>query len=308
MGISLEEKGQGGIFLNTSPARDTSLCMKGSILTKETCPKCGGRFQGEPLLCPACMTAPGRYFLRIYWKSAGRFKIYSGRDGYPLGSWDRAHRLLTVIRMEMDEKKFDPRNYLSQELKALVSENYFAAWVKRQDARHHRLGEISLGCLKYINTTVQQHLAPFFGRISIKDIDRAQVKKFKDELLARYQPKTVRNILGVLRVILSDAKEREDIEAVPLFPKVNVPDSKIRWIDEGDQSKILGQIRHPVYRASFLFLMKMGCRPGEARALRWEDVDLKGGWRLAKRPWTATPTAPSPRKGTCVIWPCTPGS
>jgi integrase len=251
--------------------------MKGSILTKEKCPKCGGQFQGEPLLCPTCLTAPRRYFLRLYWKTTGGFKIYTGRDGYPLDSWERAHRLLTVIRNEMDEGKFDPRNYLNRELKALVCENYFAAWLKRQEVRHHRLKEISLGYLKYIAMMVQQHLVPFFGRKSIKDIDRAQVKRFKDELLARYQPKTVQNILGVLRAILSDAKEREDIETVPTFPKVNVPEPEIRWIDEEDQNKILEHVRHPVYRGFFLFLMKMGCRPNEARALRGEDVDLKKG-------------------------------
>jgi integrase len=63
---------------------------------------------------------------------------------------------------------------------------------------------------------------------------------------------------------------------------VNVPDPEIRWIDEEDQNKVLDHVRHPVYRAFFLFLMKMGCRPGEARALRWEDVDLKKGLVVIK--------------------------
>jgi hypothetical protein len=95
--------------LNSSLAHDKSLCMKGSILTKEKCPKCGGSFQGEPLLCPTCLTAPRRYFLRLYAKSVGRLKIYSGQDGYPLDSWDRAERLLNHIRHEIDLCKFDPR-------------------------------------------------------------------------------------------------------------------------------------------------------------------------------------------------------
>ena len=30
-------------------------------------------------------------------------------------------------------------------------------------------------------------------------------------------------------------------------------------------------------RAFYLFLMKQGCRPSEARALRWEDIGLKNG-------------------------------
>ena len=30
------------------------------------------------------MAANGSAFLRLYWKAAGRFKVYSGRDGYLL--------------------------------------------------------------------------------------------------------------------------------------------------------------------------------------------------------------------------------
>jgi integrase len=44
---------------------------------------------------------------------------------------------------------------------------------------------------------------------------------------------------------------------------------------QDDQEKILEYIQEPVYRAFYLFLMKQGCRPNEARALRWEKVDLR---------------------------------
>lgn len=35
--------------------------MAGRIRTKEVCPKCRGKYQGEPLRCPDCLTIPRRY-------------------------------------------------------------------------------------------------------------------------------------------------------------------------------------------------------------------------------------------------------
>ena len=108
MGVKLEEKGPADIFLNTSPARDKSLSMRGSTLAKEKCPKCGGSFQDKPLTCPACGAVPRRHFLRLDSKFAGRLKIYSDQHGYALDSWDRAERLLNHFRHEIDLGKFDP--------------------------------------------------------------------------------------------------------------------------------------------------------------------------------------------------------
>ena len=289
-------KDPGDIFLNTSLAHDTSLCMKGSILTKEKCPKCGGNFRGEPLSCPDCLTQPHRYFLRLYDKREGRLKIYSGRDGHPLDSWNRAYRLLNVIRLEIDEGKFDPRDYLSQHLKGLVCSHYFEEWLKRQQVRHSKLQKISLGYLKNVGEVVRNHLQPFFGQMSIKDISSGTIKQLKDNLLAKLQPKTVKNIMGTLHAVLSDAQERGDIGQVPVFPKINA-EPVIRWIEADEQLQILAQVKHPIYRAFYLFLMKMGCRPGEARALRWEDVDLKQGLAIIRAAMDINSYRPTTKEG-----------
>jgi len=55
-----------------------------------------------------------------------------------------------------------------------------------------------------------------------------------------------------------------------------VPEAKIKWITEAQQAEILSHVREPMLRAFYLLLMRQGCRPGEARALRWEKFDRKG--------------------------------
>ena len=46
---------------------------------------------------------------------------------------------------------------------------------------------------------------------------------------------------------------------------------------EEAQELVLAQMQDPIRRTFYLFLMKQGCRPGEARALRWGNLDLKNG-------------------------------
>ena len=250
------------------------------------------QFPGKPLSCPDCLTQPRRYFLRLY-----KIRIYKGRDGQSLDSWNRADRLLNVIRLEMDEGKFDPRNYQSQHLKGLVCSHYFEEWLKRQQVRHFKLQEISLGYLKNVGEVVRNHLQPFFGQISIKDISSGTIKQLKDNLLAKLQPKTVKNIMGTLHAVLVDAQERGDIGQVPVFPKIKAAEPVIRWIEEDEQRQILAQVKHPIYRAFYLFLMKMGCRPGEARALRWEDVDLKQGLAIIRAAMDINSYRPTTKEG-----------
>jgi len=247
--------------------------MKGTIRTKEKCPKCKGKFKGEPLSCPTCLIQPHRYFVDIYWKGEGQIKLYSGQDGLPLDSWIRADRLLTHIRHEIDLGKFDPRNYVSRELKPLLFANYIQAWIDRRQKDCERL-LISRAYLKEIEAYTRRYFVPFFGRFSIRDLKKRHIEDFLHQLPDHLSTKTVRNILGVLRKLLQDAWEREDIAAVPLFPKIPRQEPITRWIGETEQKAILAHT-FGVYRAFFTFVMRTGCRTGEARALRWEDVYLK---------------------------------
>ncbi len=58
---------------------------------------------------------------------------------------------------------------------------------------------------------------------------------------------------------------------------MEAPEPEIRVIDEETQERILEKINCPIRRAFFLFLIRTGCRHNEARALRWERVDLEEG-------------------------------
>lgn len=121
----------------------------------------------------------------------------------------------------------------------------------------------------------KNYLIPFFQHKNIRDITAGNLEDFIISLPPRLAPKTVANLLGILHKVLSDAKRRQDIQAVPEFPRVHVPEARIKWITQDQQESILDKISCPIRKTFYLFLMKTGCRPGEARALRWEDIDWK---------------------------------
>jgi integrase len=259
--------------LTFQAGRRIDFCMAGTIRTKQVCPKCKGKFQGEPLHCSACLTIPTRYFLDVPWKGE-RLKIYSGKDGHPIAHWEGADRLINAIRHEIDQGKFDPKEYQARELRSLLFSNYCKAWIIRQGNRQER-GDISAGYLRKIKGYANKYFVPFFQQRSIRDIREGLIEDFRESLPANLSSKTVRNILGVLNKIFRDAYRRRDIVYLPELPKIECAEPVTRWITREEQEIILGHIKSSMVRAFVLFLMKQGCRPGEARALRWEDVDFR---------------------------------
>ena len=248
--------------------------MVGAVRTKEKCPRCGGKFAGEPLRCPSCLTTPKRYFVDFSWPGQGRVKLYSDKQGYPLDSWERANRLLTAIRYEIDQGKFDPKEYIKKEIRSFIFENYIQEWLARreQDYAHRR---ITLSYLTDIKSYVRRFIIPFFGKMNIRDIRSGNIEDFTRWLPPHLTQKSIRNILGVLHKLFRDAHHRGDILKIPLFPKLEKTEPVTRWLDEEEQYLVLSKMKDPVRRTFYLFLMKQGCRPGEARALRWVDINFK---------------------------------
>ena len=251
------------------------LCMVGKIRTKEHCPKCKGKFKGEPLVCPSCLTTPKKFFIDLPWKGE-RPRLYLDQEGYSFESYSHAYRVLEHIRLEIDRGIFDPRNYVRRDLRGLQFANYFRAWLDRRNLEQER-GRLSRSYLRSVESYGRSYLIPFFNDRNIREITAGNIEDFNNSLPVKLQPKSFYNILGILHKVLSDALRRQDIKTIPEFPTVEVPEVKIKWISQEDQEKILAKVKDPIRRAYFQFLMMTGVRPGEGRALKWDDIDFKKG-------------------------------
>jgi len=241
--------------------------MAGHIRTLQKCPNCGENYPKD-LVC--CNTRPTRYFIDIWWN--GRIKIYTDPYGYPLDSHARTDQLLSTIRHQIGAGNFDPREYIRREIKNLLFANYVQAWLGRRELELERR-HISKAYMKEIKRYVRVYFLPFFGQKNIRDIRDGDVEDFRNQLPPHLSTKSVRNILGVLHRLFFDAARRKDMVVVPTFPTVAREEPDTQWITQADQENILSHCKEP-YRTLFLFCMKHGVRAGEARALRWDKVDL----------------------------------
>ncbi|MDI6853904.1 MAG: site-specific integrase, partial [Deltaproteobacteria bacterium] len=156
---------------------------------------------------------------------------------------------------------------------SLQFEHYAAAWLTRLQAEVERR-HISRAYLKEIKRYSKSYFIPFFGRMNIRDIRDGHIKDFRNQLPDHLSAKTVMNILGALHKLMAEALDREDIAVMPKFPRVPKREPDTKWLTPEEQARILAHCREP-YRTLFLLCMKHGCRLGEARALKWDKIDLR---------------------------------
>ncbi len=131
---------------------------------------------------------------------------------------------------------------------------------------------------------LDRYVVPALGYMKLQDLNAATLQAFNATLLEWLAPKTVRNVHGILRRMLSDAVrwgllKRNQSDAVDA-PRRNTPEMKV-WTPEQIRTFLRGVEGERLYPA-WLLLCTTGMRRGEVLGLRWEDIDLDSA-RLSVR-------------------------
>ena len=256
------------------------LCMVGHIRAKGKCGECGTGFKdfGKGMACPSCLSqgkfsVPDRFYIEVFWNGKQR-KIYSDNDGRVLNSYELAQRVLTEIRQKIDKHKFDPADYVAKSYQALGWEQYCKDYLARRKEKKER-GEFSYSTVVNDESTIKKYIQnaePFKGK-DIRDIRAGDIDDFRLSLPKELKLSTQNGYLSTLRSIFQTAKNRGDIKVIPDFPVIKSKEAQKKWMDLETQEAILSHI-HDRHKPIFMFMFRQGCRPGEARALQWEDVDM----------------------------------
>lgn len=282
------------------------LSMDGTIRTKQKCPQCKNSFSmavvaelgpNLQLCCPACKTRPSKFYIDLYAKNYGKIKLYSDQIGNPLSSWEHAERVLTSIRYEIDQKKFDPTKYSKRELRQYLFETQIEYWYQGK-LEEVRIGNLAAsyvrGLKRYKDFYFLRHfkgqdvreirtfhvdefyrkLPQYFEQVQKERKEEAQREERKIVEKASWSLKYTKNILGALENFFATLLELERIEKMPAFPSVTVERKAPKWTDRSTQIAILELIPDE-NRDIFNFLSFQGVRPGEARALKVKDFDLE---------------------------------
>ena len=141
------------------------------------------------------------------------------------------------------------------ELKSLRFDNYVEAWLAKRDTEADK-GRLSREYHRSVRSYCRNYLIPFFQNRSIRDIREGHIEDFVAQLPEHLSTKTVFNILGILRKLFYDAHRRRDIARIPYIPKVELDAPRTKWITEEEQQLVLAEIKHPILKVFYLFLMR----------------------------------------------------
>ena len=140
--------------------------------------------------------------------------------------------------------------------------------------------------VKYLGV-VKKHIFPFFGGMRPEAICTSVVSEFATMLTDEMglAPKTVRDILTILRSILKYAKKQIGAtmpEVEIIFPRSSR--CEMRVLTRAEQQRLISTLTADMdeYKFGILLALITGLRIGELCALRWENVDFEGGFIRVK--------------------------
>ena len=257
--------------------------MKIQIRPRGTCPSCGSKYRtiswkddegirrrGTRGICPDCDRAsPPAWYLDFFF-GGKRLKIYSDDTGQTLDSYKRAERLSEKIKFQMEDGRFDPSQYIKAEVSKYWAKTLLDQFGKAKER------EIAPSYL-YNYRQMINRAKDFFSIRDVREIKKLDLINYKKHLETNFKlsPKTILNFLLHFKTFMNWARtDAEVLTIIPQFPKINIDPPSPKWLEGPDQRKLFETVPEND-KPIISFLMLHGCRPGEARALKCGDVNLK---------------------------------
>jgi integrase len=157
--------------------------------------------------------------------------------------------------------------------------------------------------------SLRLHVLPTLGGARLSRIQRRDVQRLADELLAAgADASTIRNALKPLQVIYRRAIEDGDLAVNPC-ERLRLPAARgrrERIASPSEAAALIAAVR-PDDRALWACAFYAGLRRGELRALLWDDVDLADGMIRVERSMngshgeTGEPKSRAGRRGVPII-------
>ncbi len=231
-------------------------------------------------------------------------KVRKWKDGYYVVAHFNKKRKAKKFESEADAEKFaeDLRAHIrihgTEAYKLLTQKRspesasfrrYSARWLaeaKKTNLKHSTLQRYE-SCLK-------THLAPYFGRLDVDQIDYTLMKQFCLEKQKDNSKHGVRLMVATMRVILREAQREGLIQANPAtqlgqyFGTRTEGRAEMMPFNRKELTALLGviQSRWPEYYEFVLCAARTGMALGEQRGLWWEDVDFQRKLIHVRRSWS----------------------
>lgn len=254
--------------------QETEEKMKGTIrpiAIQNKCPKCLKSFKELTKLgfiCEEHLTTPRKFYLDI-WHEGKRYRIFTDKYNNVLDSYSAAKSLLKQVNSDMENRSFNPSNYVRKDRENYYLEARWKEFVGRHKNRKYRYQLAFAGEYIFRHFRVSQ---------DIRDIQQSDISLFAEAIpriskKEEISGKTTKNIVGVLLSLLNynhSVGMRASKLSMPHIDVVHAPKN----IPEISESlRVIEKIEEPM-RLIYLFLLTHLCRPADARALQARHFDF----------------------------------
>jgi integrase len=152
---------------------------------------------------------------------------------------------------------------------------YLASWLKGKARKLRRNTAANWKRL------IAAYINPALGKYQLRKLSREQVKAWLDTMCDEgdLEASSIHTIYEILDLALKEAVEHEILERSPCY-KIALPRIEEREMSVLDASQAKAFLAHlakegHTHEALFKLLLYTGMRLGEARALRWTDINLE---------------------------------
>jgi integrase len=216
------------------------------------------------------------------------------RVSVPLGPVDRLTKSEAERKLQEVVEKSDV-NTEAHLLQALQENHTFeqeAAWWRK-----NKLSLFKPSCQQTMGSHMDKYLLPRFSKFATEAVDERRVQEFIADLnRTELSPKSVRNVIGVLKLILGKKRWRDWNLALP-----EVPYKEQRYFTEDEMRKIIDAATG-MWRALFATMAGTGLRCGEVFGLHVDDLDLGAGHiRVCRSVWQGQEVTVKTKNGNRTV-------
>jgi integrase len=209
----------------------------------------------------------GRYYVD---EKEGRRRV-----SVPLGAVNELTKTQAKLRLRqlLEADGVNTEEHLARAIRPVTTFAQEAEWW-----RTNKLSLLKPSCQETMGQHIDKYLVPRFGTRAIDDVDERRVQEFVADLnRTTLAPKSIRNIVGVLKQILGKGRWRDWRLVLP-----EVPQKEQRFFTPEEMRLIINAAKGQ-WRVIFAMLACTGLRCGEVCGLHVEDLNLAACQIMVKR-------------------------
>lgn len=167
------------------------------------------------------------------------------------------------------------RNVLKEELKKIGKDDYFEDIAKEWlESKKKKIKKSTYFNYEY---KIYKYLMPTFYKCKVKKLKRFNYEEFVEMLQEKYENKTIRDILNVLKAILKYANNKYNCQIK--YENIELPkleNKKLKILTKREKNKIEKHcLKEKSLRSiGILICLNTGIRIGELCALKWKNIDF----------------------------------